>query len=1048
MIRKLTLLFSLTISTICLLAQDEMIHLASYATGGEGSAETVAYDNSSSRAFFTSTANNSFSIVDISNPNEPTLYKEVSLAEYGAGPNSVAVSNGIVALAVENEDKTANGRVVFFNTEGEYQADVEVGALPDMLTFTPDGSKVLVANEGEPNDDYDVDPPGSVSIIDVAMAMTGAQAVVNISFESYNDKKASLLNKGVRIFGADGMATVAQDMEPEYITITADGSRAYVNCQENNALAVIDLSSNTILDILPLGYKDHSQGSPTLTNYILNELVSDWPELGTPAYGGGQPPVMLGGFSALYFDATESTDEEYVFYTVPDRGPNADAVSSASVTPQAPENLRPFKLPDYQARIVKITLNKNSGAVQLSDQILLFRQDGTTPISGRGNIPGVDEIPVTYADASTEYLNQDFTDPDGNSFHQLEYDAFGGDFEGIVRDKNGNFWLCDENRPAIYQIAPDGTLMERYVPEGTAALGNDPQEEGFYGAETLPGYYTTRRANRGFEAIAYDSAKNIVYAFIQSPLENPGSAVRNNTDVIRILGINADDGVPAEEYVYLLEQNKDSGYSTSRVDKIGDAFYTGDGQFLVIERDSEAPTVPVGKKYIFKIDITKATNVLNLDVSERLQTGPVDPRFGITLSGVNNTFRSASSTLEEMSADEIRALGILPVYKTKVVNLPSIYYQSSDKPEGVSLLPDGTIAVLNDNDFGLAGAGVTDNSILGLISFGNNYSLDASDRDDAINIQNWPTLGMYLPDAIGSYSVNGQDYIVTANEGDSRDYDGYSEEERVKDLILDETYYPDAAGLQEDEMLGRLKTTSSMGDYDQDGMVEQIYSYGARSFSIFDAYGNLVFDSGNEFALTVQTEEEALFNEDEGEKDGRSDDKGVEPEAIEIATINDFTYAFVGLERQSGIIVYDITDPVSPKFITYYNNRMYDGGVTGDIAPEIIKFIPGEDSPNGEPLLLVGYEVSGSMGIIQLGGSITPVSEVAHESRFNVYPNPVTGGGDLNFDIPVSGQVYDMAGLIVKEFDRQHRMNVSDLQPGIYVIRTLEHGAQRFLKLD
>lgn len=1049
MISRFTPFLFLFLFTGHLVAQDEMIHLASYRTDGEGSAETVDYDATTGRAFFTSTTHNSLSIVDISDPTNPTLYKEIPLAEYGAGPNSVAVRNGVVVVAVENEDKTQDGKVVFFNPDGDFISEVTVGALPDMVTFTPDGLKVLVANEGEPNDDYSIDPPGSVSIIDVAAATTGGEgAVTTIGFESYNDKKASLQNKGVRIFGADGLATVAQDMEPEFITVIPDGSKAYVNCQENNALAVIDLKTNTLLDILPLGYKNHNQGGAELTTYVLNQVVTDWPSLGTPGYGGGQAPVMLGGFSGLYFDASESTNDEYVFYTIPDRGPNADPVPGSMVTPQASRDLRPFKLPDYQARIVRFTLKRATGEVQLGDQVLLFRQDGTTPISGRGNIPGVDEIPVTYADASTAYANQDFTDQEGIIYHQLEFDAFAGDFEGIVRDKNGNFWLCDENRPAIYQVTPDGVLINRFVPQGTSSLGTEPQPEGYYGQETLPRHYSTRRANRGFEAIAYDSSKNLIYAFIQSPLENPGSEVRNRTDVIRILGISAEDGIPSEEYIYLLERNKDPGYSTSRVDKIGDAYFVGNGQFMVIERDSEAPMVTVGKKYIFIIDISQATNVLNLDLEERLRSGNINPAFDVTLSGNSTKYRSASSTLEELSADEIRSLGILPVNKIKVLNLPSIKYQSSDKPEGIAVLPDGSIAVLNDNDFGLAGAGITDNSILGIISFNDHNGLDASDRDDSINIRNWPVLGMYLPDAIGSYSVNGQDYIVTANEGDSRDYDGYSEEERVKDLILDEAYYSDAGFLQEDGQLGRLKTTSALGDYNQDGMFEQIYSFGARSFSIFDGYGNLVFDSGDDFARVVQAEEEDLFNEDEGEKDGRSDDKGVEPEALAIASINDFTYAFVGLERQSGIIVYDITDPESPKFITYYNNRAYNGEDNGDLSPEIIRFVPAAESPNGQPLLIVGYEVSGSMSIIQLGGAITPVSEVAQESSFKIYPNPVLGSGILNFDVETSGQVVDMAGSVIRDFQKEIRLDVSDLNSGIYVIRTVGHGAQRFLKLD
>lgn len=1012
----------LLLSSGNLFAQPELMleHLSSYETNIEGSAEVVAYDATTKRAYFTSSENNSFSIVDISNPTSPTLVKEVSLADLGGGPNSVAVSNGLVAIAIENNDKQANGLVAFFDTDGVFQRSVEAGALPDMLTFTADGSKVLVANEGEPNDDYSVDPLGSVTII-----VVNSGATKTLDFTRYNSQKQSLLNKGVRIFGNDGTATVAQDMEPEYITVSPDGTLAYVNCQENNAFAVLDLTTEEFVDIFPLGYKNHLLGTPSVEMFRVNELVADWPELGTPVYDGGQDPVLLGGFSGMFYSAAESTENRAVFYCIPDRGPNADAVSAGSVTPPAPKNLRPFKLPDYQGRIVKFTLDRTTGTVTLDDQIMLTQKDGTTPISGKGNIPGEDEVPVTYADPATPFGNVDFTGPDGEEYHLLPYDEFGGDFEGILIDKDGNFWMCDEYRPAIYKFDPTGKLIERFVPKGTAQLGTEPKPEGTYGSETLPAVYAKRRANRGFEAIAYDADADVIYAFIQSPIENRDNQVRNNSDVIRILGINANSGEPVSEYVYLLERNKYSGLSTSRVDKIGDAVYAGNGKFLVLERDSEVGDNPLGKKYVFEIDLYGATNIL-----------------GTTLS-TNDGSTSADMTLEEMTADELFAQDVRPVHKLKVVNLPSIGYVSSDKPEGIALLPNNTIAVINDNDFGLAGAGVTDNSVLGIISFADDYGFDASDRDDAINITAHQTLGMFLPDGIASYEVDGVTYIVTVNEGDSRDYDGYSEEVRVKDLTLNPNYYSDVETLQEDENLGRLKTTTANGDYDGDGVTEQIFSFGARSFSIFDQYGNLVFDSGDLFGTIVQDKEPELFNEDDGELDGRSDDKGVEPEAIGIGKIGEFTYAFIGFERQSAIVVFDITNPKAPKFITYYNNRTEGAS---DVSPEIIKFIPAEESPNGEYLLLVGYEVSGSMGVIQLNREISSISASVQNAEFNVYPNPVVEGQRIFFDKEISGTVFTLEGKVVQELSNSKSLDVDGLENGVYIIHS-ERGVQRFIKM-
>lgn len=994
---------------------DELTHLASYETGGTDAAEVVSYDAENKQVYFTSSAENKLTYLNVSDPSTPTKTVEIDLSTYGGGPNSVDNYNGVIAVAVENDTKTDAGFVVFFDKDGTHLKTVTAGSLPDMLTFTPDGSKIIVANEGEPNDDYSIDPEGSVSIIDLSNGVANA-TVTTIGFTEYNDKKVSLQNKGIRIFGNNGAASVAQDMEPEYITVSADGLKAYVSCQENNALALIDLENLELVDILPLGYKDHSKGTPTTELYKINELAANWPSLGTPTYNGGQPEVMLGGFSGLYYADKESTSDVSVFYAVPDRGPNDAPVAKADVTPATSQNLRPFKLPDYQGRIVKFTLNHTSGAVTLDDQILLTRQDGTTPITGKGNIEGTDEVPVTYTDAATDYTNEDFTDVNGVKYHALPYDPYGGDFEGILKDKNGDFWMCDEYRPAIYHFEANGTLKHRYIPADEQVLVTKVAAD--YGEKTLPAVYNKRWANRGFEGIGYDSVNHVIYAFIQSPMYNPSSVTKNNSDVIRILAIDATDGTPVAEYVYLLERNKDAGYSASRTDKIGDACFIGDGKFLVIERDSEGPDNEEGKKYIYEVNLTGATNILNLPIS--------------------------AGTLEINTADELADMGIQAVHKTKVVNLPSVGYKGSDKAEGVALLPDNKIAVINDNDFGLAGAGITDNSVLGIISFDDNYGFDASNKDDAVNITNHPTLGMLLPDAITSYEVNGKMYIVTANEGDSRDYDGYSEEVRVKDLKLDLTAYPDAAALQEDEDLGRLKTTTSMGDYDNDGDVDQIYSYGARSFSIFDQYGNLVFDSGDDFAQITNTEEPDFFNVDEDEKDGRSDDKGVEPEAVTVAEINGSVYAFVGFERSSAIVVYDVTDPFAPEFVTYYSNRNL--AQEGDIAPEIIKFVSADKSTNGKAMLVVGYEVSGTVGFIQVGtDQLNAISETVKAAEFSVYPNPVSNYVRINKE--VSGTVYNTQGVPVMNFKNTTEINVSELPKGMYIISTENEGSKRFLKL-
>lgn len=1019
-------------------AQNELnlSYLSTYRTNvfDEGAAEIAAFDAATARLFFTNANANTVTILDISNPATPVKFADINIAPYGGGVNSVAVFNGLVAVAVEANDKTQAGRVVFFDAAGNFQKELTVGALPDMITFTHDGKKVLTANEGEPSDDYSVDPEGSVSIIDLSNGLATA-TVTTIGFTDFNAKKASLLNKGIRIFGPN--ASVAQDLEPEYITISPDNNRAYVSLQENNAFAVINLATGRVLDILPLGFKDHLKGAPVLTQFKINELI-DLPELGTPVYNGGQPPVKLGGFSGLYFDAKESDDKNYVLYTIPDRGPNDEPVLVNDVVQETFQDLRPFKLPDYQARIVKMTVNLEAGSVKLDTQLLLTRVDAegdTMPISGRGNVIGFDEVPVTYTDSSTIYDKPDYQSKStGENYQELPYDPYGGDFEGIVRDTAGNFWMCDEYRPALYKFQPDGTMIERYVPEGTGELGIVPLDPDFYGKETLPRVYSKRWANRGFEAIAYDPDSSVIYGFIQSPLFNPNNSTQNQSDVLRILAIDAETGTPVAEYVYLLERNRDAGLAISRVDKIGDAVYIGSGKFLTLERDSSLPGQSTGKKYVYEIDLKGATNILNNPIALR------------------DTVSQTDKTLEQMTADELAAEGIVPVHKTKMLNLPSIGYQAGDKPEGLTVLPNGALAVINDNDFGIAGAGVSDDIVLGIINFAGNYGLDASDRDNnTVSIKPQPVLGVFMPDAIATYESNGATYIVSANEGDAREWGDFAEEARISSLTLDSTAFPNAAQLKNNANLGRLNVTNTLGDIDGDGDFDQLHPLGARSFSIWDAFGNLVFDSGDAFEKITAAAYPNHFNVSNTDNtfDSRSDNKGPEPEAVTIAQIEGTPYAFIGLERIGGVVVYDISDPKAPVFVEYINNRDFTADVTtpaaGDLGPESVTFISKENSPNGNALMVVANEISGSVSIFTLG-EITDVDDLADNGlQWRIFPNPVRETILTNRTADYS--IYNAVGqqlLYVKNTDR---VDVSHLPVGTYVIRDLQRGvSQLFVK--
>ena len=244
--------------------------LTTYRNPTAGSSEIVAYDKVSKRLFIANSVANRIDIVDFTNPAAPVAISSISVSALGGSINSVAVNNGVLAAAIENTNKVLNGKIVFFDANGTKLSEVTTGALPDMIVFSPDGRYVLTANEGEPNDDYSVDPEGSVTIVDLSggIAALTQSAVTTVGFTNFNGQKDALRAAGVRLYGRKGGvangSSVAEDLEPEYITFSADGQTAYVTLQENNALAVVNVMDKTVSSIKPLGLKNHNTDATPL----------------------------------------------------------------------------------------------------------------------------------------------------------------------------------------------------------------------------------------------------------------------------------------------------------------------------------------------------------------------------------------------------------------------------------------------------------------------------------------------------------------------------------------------------------------------------------------------------------------------------------------------------------------------------------------------------------------------------------------------------------------------------------------------------------------
>ncbi|KOP38017.1 alkaline phosphatase [Flavobacterium sp. WLB] len=278
------------------------------------------------------------------------------------------------------------------------------------------------------------------------------------------------------------------------------------------------------------------------------------------------------------------------------------------------------------------------------------------------------------------------------------------------------------------------------------------------------------------------------------------------------------------------------------------------------------------------------------------------------------------------------------------------------EPEYITISDDSKTAwvTLQENN-GVAKVDLTSKTITAIYPLGlKDYNtaenaIDVSDSDDKIAFSPWKVKGLYMPDAISHFSSNNVPYFVTANEGDAREYDAYTDIKRMKSLKLDATVFPDAATLKLDANLGRLNLITDMGDTDGDGDLDEMVSFGARSFSIWNGNtGKIVYDSKND--VDKKTNELGTYD------DKRSDDKGSEPEAVVVAKMGNQNILFVGLERSDAFMTYDVTNPASPQYLQTVK--------TGD-APEGVLFIPASKSPTKRSLVVVSSEGDGTIKIYQ-----------------------------------------------------------------------------------
>ncbi|PVW03918.1 bifunctional metallophosphatase/5'-nucleotidase [Microbacterium sp. Gd 4-13] len=389
-----------------------------------------------------------------------------------------------------------------------------------------------------------------------------------------------------------------------------------------------------------------------------------------------------------------------------------------------------------------------------------------------------------------------------------------------------------------------------------------------------------------------------------------------------------------------------------------------DGAYAVVANEGEPAddftTDPEGSVGVIKLPSTVSlpatadAKTANFRAFEPGGTKTLDPKvriFGpdVAAAGQDPTTLSTNRVSRNLEPEYVTVSGTTAYVALQEAN--AIAVVDLTKPEVTKILP------------------------LGFKDYAKN-TLDASDRDPegapTYNQKSYAGLfGMYMPDGISSYvAADGRTYLVTANEGDGREWGDYDETARVKDLgkkgLAPVCATSPLASKLGDADLGRLNVTTSMGLNADGTCYSELYTFGGRSFSVWSTDGVLVFDSGSQFEQVTHDANPAFFNSNHTENnlEGRSDDKGPEPENLVVGVVDGRTYAFVGLERVGGVMVYDITTASAPTFVTYVNNRDVTKTpgtpAAGDLGPEGLAFTSALRSPTGTPLLTIGNEVSGT----------------------------------------------------------------------------------------
>jgi len=431
-----------------------------------------------------------------------------------------------------------------------------------------------------------------------------------------------------------------------------------------------------------------------------------------------------------------------------------------------------------------------------------------------------------------------------------------------------------------------------------------------------------------------------------------------------------------------------------------------------------------------------------------------DPRGMVAIIDINST--AAAITQSDVTLIDFTKLDTTSFDPTiRIFGNNGQQSPSRDiEPQHISITSNGAKAFvsLQENN-ALAIIDLSTNSLdtvvgLGYKDFGQS-GLDASDVAAGINIRTYNhLLGMYQPDGLAALDQNGMTYLLSANQGKPRDYSAYSEAVRVNAIPLDAQDFGNTFALQRDSVLGRLFVSNTMG-LGNDVLYDSLFTFGGRSFSIWNDAGQLLWDSGDEFEQVLATAYPQNFNSsaiDNNTFKSQSDNQGPQPNCVATGEIDGSTYAFIGLEKMGGMMIYDISDINNPSFVQYELFRDFSSPANdqnkNDLGIGHIEFIDVFGSPENIPMVITSNEVSGTISTYIVGSQVSNPEYKLPEAEF--YPNPSTG----IFNSPYYGnfEVYDSKGRLVKKVTDRNTIDLSDQPAGYFLIKNEQGQALRVIK--